>query len=62
VHGFYIAACNEIPAGADLDIIKGKDTETVHFNGKSIAYSFMPKSYQKTKQKQYRFRTILMLL
>jgi OOP family OmpA-OmpF porin len=47
--GYYIAGCNEIPAGADIDIIKGEITETVHFEGKSSVFSYMPQPDAKTK-------------
>jgi OmpA-OmpF porin, OOP family len=47
--GYYIAACNEIPAGADIDIIKGEITETVHFEGKSSVFSYMPQPDAKIK-------------
>lgn len=47
--GYYIAGCNEIPARADIDIIKGEITETVHFEGKSRVFSYMPQPDSKTK-------------
>ncbi len=49
VPGYYIASCNQIPAGANLDIIKGDKNETINFEGKSIAYLYMPKQDLKTK-------------
>jgi OOP family OmpA-OmpF porin len=55
--GYYIAGCNEIPAGADLDIIKGKITESVHFEGKSIAFSYMPQPELKTKPSEVQLRS-----
>jgi len=55
--GYYIAACNETPAGADLDIIKETGTETVHFEGKSTAYSYMPQPDLKTKLTEAQLRS-----
>lgn len=55
--GYYIAAGNEIPAKADLDIVKGSETETVHLEGKSTAISFMPNSDLKTKPSEAELRT-----
>jgi hypothetical protein len=36
--GYYIAGCNESPAGADLDIIKENITESVRFEGNPLHY------------------------
>ena len=49
MQGYYIAGCNETPAGADLDVIRGNVTESVHFEGKSIAFVYMPQPDLKTK-------------
>lgn len=57
VQGYYIAVCNEIPAGADLDVIKGNVTETVHFEGKSMVFSYMQQSKLKTKTSEENIRT-----
>lgn len=53
---YYIAGCNEIPAGADLDIIKGDVTESVHFEGKSSVFLFMPQPDAKTKLSEAQLR------
>ena len=55
--GYFIAAGNEIPAKADLDIVRGGETETVHLEGKSTALSFMPGSDLKTKPSEAELRT-----
>jgi OmpA-OmpF porin, OOP family len=55
--GYYIAGCNETPAGADLDIIKGETTESVHFEGKSIAFTYMPQPELKTKPSEAELRS-----
>ncbi len=57
MQGYYIAGCNEIPAGADLDIIKGAITEPVHFEGTSIAFSYMPQPGLKTTPSEARLRS-----
>lgn len=46
---YYIIDCNDVPAEADIDIIRGDTTETVHFKGKSSVYMYMPQSDAKTK-------------
>ncbi|NTV46782.1 MAG: hypothetical protein HGB11_09775 [Chlorobiales bacterium] len=48
IPGYYIVGCSETPAMADLDIIREKNTESVHFEGKSTAYSYMPQPDLKT--------------
>lgn len=40
--GYFIAGCSETPAEADLDIIQGATTTTVHFKGKSSVFLFNP--------------------
>jgi OmpA-OmpF porin, OOP family len=42
MEGYYIAECNEVPAMAELDIIRDDKTESVHFEGKSSVFSYMP--------------------
>lgn len=54
---YYIADCNEIPAMADIDIIKGEITETVHFEGKSSVFSYMPQPDAKTKLSETQLRS-----
>jgi hypothetical protein len=53
--GYYIAGSNEIPAGADLDIIKEKITESVPFEGKSFAFSYMPQHELKIKPSEVQY-------
>lgn len=48
IAGFYIVYCNDTPAMADIDIIKGQITESVHFEGKSTAYMYKPQPELKT--------------
>jgi hypothetical protein len=49
IQGYYISGCNEIPAAADMDIIRGEVTESVRFEGKSIVFSYMQLPDLKTK-------------
>lgn len=55
--GYYITGCNESPAGADLDIIKGNITESVRFEGKSIALSYRPQPDLTTKPGEAELRS-----
>lgn len=53
---YYIAGCNDISAMADIDIIKGEITETVHFEGKSSVFSYMLQPDAKTKPSETQLR------
>jgi OmpA-OmpF porin, OOP family len=55
--GYYIAGCSEIPAGADMDIIKGDVTESVHFEGKSVAISYRVQPDLKIKPTEAQLRS-----
>lgn len=54
---YYIAGCNQVPAGADLDIIKGETTESVHFEGKSTVLLYMPQPDAPTKPTEAKLRS-----
>lgn len=55
--GYYIAGCSATPAGADLDIIKGTVTESVRFEGKSIALFYRPQPELTTKPSEAELRS-----
>ncbi|MFH0975818.1 MAG: hypothetical protein V1874_08550 [Spirochaetota bacterium] len=55
--GYYIAGCNKVPAGADLDIIRGNITESVRFEGKSIVFLYRPQPDLKIKPSEAQVRS-----
>lgn len=54
---YYITDCNDVPAESTIDIIRGDTTESVHFQGKSSVYLYMPKPNAKTKLSETELRT-----
>lgn len=54
---YYIAGCNETPAEADIDIIRNDTTESVHLEGKSSVYLYMPQPDAKTKLSETQLRS-----
>jgi hypothetical protein len=54
---YYISDCNAVPAEADIDIIKGEITESVHFEGKSSVFLYMPQPDTKTKLSETQLRS-----
>jgi hypothetical protein len=57
ISGYYIAGCNDSPASFDMDIVKGKTTETIHIEGKSTALSYSPQPELKSKPSEVQLKT-----
>ena len=54
---YYIAGCSSAPAVAEMEIIRGEATESIHFEGrKSFALSYMPQPEAKTKPSEDQLR------
>jgi hypothetical protein len=56
LQGYYITGCDNHPATFDADILNGKNTETVHIEGKSVALLYSPLPELKTKPSEPQLR------
>jgi len=57
LQGYYIIGCSNDPANFDADILNGKNTESVHIEGKSVALLYSPQPELKSKPSESQLRS-----
>jgi hypothetical protein len=56
LQGYYIIGCDNHPANFDADMLNGKNTETVHIEGNSVALLYSPLPELKAKPTEQQLR------
>lgn len=57
MEGYYIVGCDDHDAVTDFEVPKGKETETVHVEGKSVAIMYSPQPELKQKPTESKLKT-----